>query len=187
MLKAPHSQLITICPPRAAAGVPASLGILAVKTCKLWRIRIAQMMQYRYLPCKLHWFPSQKLHQQYSLLRCRNETRGFRQSIYRAGDQYNIIGIFEVGLASLTSATHFTRISFLSKASCRSLTTSWPMAFLAEKPLVHVRIFPDPSAVCSTGKEKVSPRGMSADGESSSCGDKSSEVAVKNASTDSAR
>lgn len=33
------------------------------------------------------------------------------------------------------------------------------MAFLAEKPLVHVRIFPLLRAVCSTGKLKVRPSG----------------------------
>ena len=34
------------------------------------------------------------------------------------------------------------------------------MAFLAEKPFVQVRSVPESRAVCSTGKENVSARGM---------------------------
>lgn len=34
-----------------------------------------------------------------------------------------------------------------------------PIAFLAENPFVHVRIFPWLRAVCSTGKLKVNPSG----------------------------
>jgi hypothetical protein len=63
-------------------------------------------------------------------------------------------------------------------------------AFFAEKPFVHVRRKPLSSAVCSTGKEKVRPRGIA--GESvwmvfglSRDGDSVKEV--RNASTESAR
>ena len=38
------------------------------------------------------------------------------------------------------------------------------MAFLAAKPLVHVKIFPLLSAVCSTGKLNVRPRGTAGSG-----------------------
>ena len=38
--------------------------------------------------------------------------------------------------------------------------TSFPIAFLAEKPFVQVRSVPESRAVCSTGKENVRARGM---------------------------
>lgn len=45
---------------------------------------------------------------------------------------------------------------------------SFPMAFLAEKPFVHVRRVPESRAVCSTGNEKVRARGMCDESELSS-------------------
>ena len=77
-----------------------------------------------------------------------------------------------------------------------------PTAFFAEKPFVHVRIFPSFNAVCSTGKLKVIPRGRAAleSGEESSSskelplakGSAGASVgeggrSVRNASTESAR
>jgi hypothetical protein len=65
------------------------------------------------------------------------------------------------------------------------------IAFFAEKPFVHVRRKPLSSAVCSTGKEKVRPRGIAGEsvlmvfGLSRDCGDSIFEV--RKASTESAR
>lgn len=95
-------------------------------------------------------------------------------------------------LTSFTRATHLTFMCFRSKASCRSLTTSWPTTFFTLNPLVHVRSFPESIADCSTGKENVNPRltgFVSAEPWGSAPGDVYSVVAceVKNASTESAR
>jgi hypothetical protein len=67
--------------------------------------------------------------------------------------------------------------------------TSFPTAFLAEKPLVHVRRIPDAKATCSTGKEKVKPRWMvPPDGEDLlDSWDWRNWEDVRNASTESAR
>lgn len=81
LLKAPHSVLITIWPSWAIVGVPANLDILAIKGYELRRCARTQMKWYQCLQCRLHWFLSQKLHQQCSLLRCTSETGAFRQSI----------------------------------------------------------------------------------------------------------
>ena len=85
-------------------------------------------------------------------------------------------------------------------ASWSNCTTSLPMAFLAAKPFVHVKIFPWFRAVCSTGKLNVRPRGtagwsdIEGDGEANglACSVEGLEgtadaYSVKNASTESAR
>ena len=61
-----------------------------------------------------------------------------------------------LSLTSFTSALHLTWMCLRSNASCRRRTTSLPFAFLAAKPLVHVRSLPASRAVCSTGKLGVS-------------------------------
>jgi hypothetical protein len=71
------------------------------------------------------------------------------------------------------------------------LTTSLLIAFFAEKPFVHVRRKPLSRAVCSTGNEKVRPRGIAGDSISKvfgSDGDGGDSVfKVRKASTESAR
>lgn len=95
---------------------------------------------------------------------------------------------------SLTSATHLTCKCFRSNASWSSFTTSFPIAFLAAKPLVQVSRIPSSRAVCSTGKENVRPRGMAGASEAKSprslgrlvvVGEEAEDV--RKASTESAR
>jgi hypothetical protein len=75
---------------------------------------------------------------------------------------------------------------FRSNESCKSRTTSFPIAFRAEKPLVQVRILPESSAVCSTGNENVKPSEIGAASPASASG-KSYPESVRKASTESAR
>lgn len=73
------------------------------------------------------------------------------------------------------------------------MTTSLLIAFFAEKPFVHVRRKPLSRAVCSTGNEKVRPRGIVLAGDSKSKvfgsdgGGGDSVFEVRKASTESAR
>ena len=89
-------------------------------------------------------------------------------------------------LTSFTNATHLTCMRFLSRASCSNLTTSFPVAFLAEKPFVQVNNIPESKAFCSTGKENVRPRCKVSVAELEG-GEGRGEVEVRKAATESAR
>jgi hypothetical protein len=94
---------------------------------------------------------------------------------------------------------------FLSNALCSNCTTSCPIVFFAEKPLVHVSSTPESNAFCSTGKENVRPKCRAGGSTSIEVVDNAGEVrddgipegspvgavvleeSVRNASTESAR
>ena len=135
---------------------------------------------------------------------CRISHRGrIRQQCMRekepcllSGSQHISVNALRVNgsrLTSFTRATHLTCRFLRSNASWSSLTTSLLIAFFAEKPFVHVRRKPLSSAVCSTGNEKVRPRGIAGDslsivfGLSGDRGDSGSALNVRNLSTESAR